>query len=101
MVAEVIFHRLVQKDMNSIRLYYREEGGEELADRFYDAFLGKVGKAAASPRRYHQNKYAPELRSADVEGFPYHFLYRETTKGIRVLVLRHDSRHWNLGLQRK
>ncbi len=101
MAAEIIFHRLVQKDMNGIRQYYCKEGGEELADRFFDAFLRKVRNAAANPRLYHCNKYAPELRRTDVSGFPYHFLYRETSKGIRVLVLRHDNRHWHLGLERK
>jgi plasmid stabilization system protein ParE len=101
MANQLIFHRLVQKDMNGIRDYYREEGGPDLADRFYDAFLSKVAKAVANPRRYPPNKYAPELRGAEVDGFPYHFLYRETATGIRILVLRHDSRHWHFGLRRK
>lgn len=42
MASEVIFHRLVQRDMNDIRSYYIDEVGERLADRFYQAFLSVV-----------------------------------------------------------
>lgn len=101
MAREVIFHRLVQKDMTGIRRYYIEEAGEDLADRFYDRFMATIEKALSNPRHYHFLEKGRDIRRAPVKGFPYHFLYRETTFGIRVLVLRHDKRHWSFGLRRK
>ena len=99
MEPEIIFHHLVQRDMNSARRYYAEEASEELADRFYYTFLNLVNKALESPRRFHPVHGV--LRRANIPGFPYHFLYRETATGIRVLVLRHDKRHPSFGLNRK
>ena len=101
MAGEVIFHRLVQKDMNGIRSYYADESGPELAERFYDAFMFTVRKACGNPEHYHPIKQGHSIRRAAVKGFPYHFLYRETATGIRVLVLRHDKRHSSVGRGRK
>ncbi len=101
MAGEVIFHRLVQKDVTGIRRYYIEEAGDELADRFYDRFMEITLKALADPRRYHPIEEGHSVRRAPLNGFPYHFLYRETSFGIRVLVLRHDKRHWSHGMHRK
>jgi hypothetical protein len=47
-----------------------------------------VDRAAANPKRYHP--ISSLSRRTDTPGFPYHFLYRETGSGIRVLVLCHD-----------
>ncbi|NNE93680.1 MAG: type II toxin-antitoxin system RelE/ParE family toxin [Verrucomicrobiales bacterium] len=99
MAREVIFHRLVQRDMTSIQRYYRDEASDEVADRFYFAFLDLVEKALERPQRFHP--LHSDLRRANISGFPYHFLYRETSFGIRVLVLRHDKRHPSFGLSRK
>ena len=99
MACEVIFHRLVQQDMNDVRQYYIDEVGERLADRFYEAFLSVVDRAGANPKYFHE--FRPPLRRANIPKFPYHFLFRETLNGIRILVLRHDKRHPSYGLSRK
>lgn len=99
MDAEIVFHRLVQRDMNDARRYYAEEASEKVAERFYFSFLNVVEKALEKPGRYHPVHGI--LRRANIPGFPYHFLYRETANGIRVLVLRHDKRHPSFGLNRK
>ena len=99
MEPEVIFHRLVQRYMNGARRFYTEEANLEVADRFYLRFLGIVEKALADPKRYHP--VHDHLRRANISGFPYHFLYRVTATGIRVLVLRHHKRHPSFGLRRK
>lgn len=98
MPVEVEFHRLVQKDMDGVRTFYSQEAGKELADRFYFRFLEFVDRAAKNPKRYHFCHGA--YRRANIKGFPYHFLYRETASGIWILVLRHDKRHPSFGLAR-
>ena len=90
MEARVIFHRLVQRDMDGILQYYRGEAGEGLASRFYAAFMAIVEQAAEEPERFHYLEQP--IRRANIPKFPYHFLYRRIPSGIRVLVLRHDKR---------
>jgi plasmid stabilization system protein ParE len=99
MEPQVIFQRLVQRDMDDVIRYYREEAGDVVADRFFETFLQCVDRALHSPEFYH--RVSPILRRTDIPGFPYHFLYRMTDRGIRVLVLRHDRRHPSFGLRRK
>ena len=99
MKPRVVFHRLVQRDMDDILRYYKAEASESVADRFYLAFLSLVDQALENPRLFHPATSV--LRRANIPGFPYHFLYRETEFGIRVLVLRHDRRHPSYGLKRQ
>jgi plasmid stabilization system protein ParE len=99
MASSVIFHRLVQRDMSGILGYYTDEASDSVGDRFYQEFLSVVEKALTNPRVYHL--IFSDLRRANIPGFPYHFLYRETAHGIRVLVLRHDRRHPSYGLMRR
>ncbi len=70
MNPEVVFHRLVQRDMNGIRRYYTEEVSEEVADRFYECFIVLVEKALAQPIRYHP--VHGSLRGLNISGFSYH-----------------------------
>ena len=91
MVPEAIFHRLVQQDMSEILHYYSEEAPAAVGDRFFGTFLQVAEKALLHPGLFHP--ISPALGRADLPGFPYHFLCRETVSGIRVLVLRHDRRH--------
>ena len=95
MERKLIFQSNVQRDMDDILRYYTAEAGEVVADRFFGMFLEVVGHALLHPGFYHPVSH--HLRRADIPGFPYHFLYRETDSGIRVLVLRHDRRHPSFG----
>lgn len=99
MSSRIIFHRLVQRDMDGVLAYYRQEAGESVANRFFDTFLDTVSKTVNNPKAFHP--ISAIYRRANVPGFPYHFLYREISTGIRVLVLRHDRRHPSYGLKRK
>ena len=99
MTENVIFHKFVQRDMNEIIRYYTNEAGDALADRFYSAFISTVEKALSNPEYFHPLHGV--VRRASISRFPYHFLYRKTASGIRVLVLRHDRRHPNYGMSRR
>lgn len=98
MESRVIFHRLVQRDMDEILKYYKDEASISVADRFFETFLLTVDHARSEPRGFH---FANSIyRRANIPDFPYHFLYREISTGIRILVLRHDRRHPSFGMQR-
>ena len=96
---QIIFQRLVQRDMREILRYYQEEASGQIADRFFQTFVRFVERAAGNPTQSHT--ITPILRRADLPDFPYHFLYKPTTAGIRVLVLRHNKRNPTYGLKRK
>ena len=51
MEPEVIFHRLLQRDMNSARRFHTEETRLEVAVRFYYRFLEFVEKARMDTNR--------------------------------------------------
>ena len=85
--------------MRDILRFYTVEASDLVANRFFSAFLSTVERARLSPGVFHL--IAPELRRADIPGFPYHLLCREAPQGIRVLVLRHDKHHPLFGLMRK
>ena len=99
MERSLIFQRLVQRDMNEILQYYLTEAGEAVADRFYQTFLQVANHALENPEHFH--RVSATLRRAPLPGFPYHFLYRGTSQGIRILVLCHDRRHPSFGLLRR
>lgn len=99
MQPSVIFHTRVQRDMDDILRFYRSEAGEGVANRFFDSFVRTVDKSLQNPNFFHP--VSGLLRRAPVQGFPFHFLYRKIPDGIRILVLRHDSRHPSYGLRRK
>lgn len=97
----VIFHRLVQRDMDEILLYYREDASDSVADRFFETFIATAAHATANPQSFHFDHQNARYRRAAIPSFPYHFLYRETPHGVRVLVLHHDRRHPSYGLSRR
>jgi plasmid stabilization system protein ParE len=95
----LIFHRLVQKDLRTALRYYEEESGIVLADRFFAELDSLVAEIERHPKKFHW--VSQELRRANMTRFPYHFLFRESSGGIRVLVLRHHRRHPSYGTTRK
>jgi len=97
----VIFHPSVRRDLTGILRYYEDEGGVGLADRFFETFMVSVESAETHPERSHPSLPGSVFRRATVPGFPYHFLFRETSFGIRVSVLRHDKRHPGFGSRRR
>ena len=92
------FHRLVQQDLRTVLDYYRTVGGDALADRFFAELTALVKQVAAHPASFHP--VSGGLRRANMASFPYHLLYRERPRAVRVLILRHHRRHPATGTQR-
>ena len=57
-----------------------------------------VALAAAKPGWFHVLK--PGIHRANLQRFPYHFIYRELPDGIRVTLVWHHRRHPDYGLGR-
>ena len=97
--VKVRYHRLVDRDAGRAFRYYQDEGGRDLAERFYREFTRRITEAAVNPERFPP--IASGLRRANLRRFPWHFLYRIQPGAITVLVLRHDKSHPDRGVKRK
>jgi toxin ParE1/3/4 len=93
------FHKLVASDISRIMDYYEDAAGPELADEFYEELLSSFGRAADFPEAYAIRER--DLRRANLERFPYHFLFRIAGDAVRILVVRHHSRRPSLGVHRR
>jgi plasmid stabilization system protein ParE len=95
----LIFHRLIKRDLRTVLTHYEQEVGPDLAARFQQEFEDLALRIEQNPRRFH---FVSEvLRRANFPTFPYHVLYRETTEGARILVLRHHRRKPSFGIGRQ
>lgn len=100
MAGEFRVHRRVVLDINEAELFYREEGGPQVADRFLDTLFRAFQEAAENPARAHYDVLS-RCRRVNLKDFPYHFLYENYTNYIHIFVVRHDKRHPGFGLRRK
>ena len=72
----VIYHRLINKDLRLALDYYESEGGEKLADRFFDEVETTVANVLEYPTRYHVAEPERELRRAPFRSFRIIFYTR-------------------------
>ena len=93
----VVYHPEVQRDVNrTLRRYDRIS--PRLGDAFWEELMSFIEAARAKPMRFHPADRG--LRRANLKRFPYHFLYRVVSGGIRIIVVRHHRRHPNYGINR-
>ncbi len=93
------FNRNVSRDPKNILAFYEEEGGIELADKFFDLLMIRIGQIRENPEQFPF--FDVGICRANLERFPYHLLHRVRPEGVRVLVLRHDRRNPSFGKRRK
>src|SRR4051812_34814819 len=68
---------------------------KRLSQEFRSELRRTIAIAAANPNRFHTIK--PGFHRANLQRFPYHFIYREILDGIRVTLLRHHRRSPGVG----
>lgn len=93
------FHPLVASDVSRILRYYEKIAGLPLANDFYAELRFSFQKAARSPQACSVR--TRDLRRANLERFPYHFLFRIVKERVRILVVRHHSREPSVGSRRR
>ncbi len=94
----VSYHPAVQKDVSIILEHY-DDISPRLGDAFWTELLMQIELAEKSPFRFHFG--LGDMRRANLKRFPYHFLFRVTSSGIRILVIRHHKRHPSYGSKRR
>jgi plasmid stabilization system protein ParE len=83
-------HRLAELDLAAAVKFYRQEAGVGVARRFVSEF-----ERAANLLERHPGIGTPtadDRRSFPLTDFPYSIIYRGDEAGIRILVVRHQSR---------
>jgi plasmid stabilization system protein ParE len=96
--VKIVFHPLVFSEIDAIMSYYEEIAGPALADRFFEDFSETVRKVSANPQSFSIR--AGNLRRANLSRFPFNLLFRDFPDHVRILVLRHHSRHPGHGRER-
>jgi plasmid stabilization system protein ParE len=95
---EVSYHPLVKRDVAEALRYYHHIA-PQLADEFQDEVRIMLDRAAANPLRFHPA--GRDFRRANLRRFPYHVLYDVRPDSIRVMIVRHNKRHPDYGMDRK
>ena len=95
----LVLHPKVYSDIDSIMAYYENVATGELADEFYAELRHFMLEAARRPESFAIRE--GDIRRVNLHRFPYHFLFRTVGDAVRILVVRHHSRHPSLGIGRR
>ena len=95
----LVLHPKISSDIDKIMAYYETVGTSELADEFYAELRHFMEEAAARPDLYAIRER--DIRRVNLQRFLYHFLFRIVGDVVRVLVLRHHSRHPSVESRRR
>lgn len=95
----LVLHPKVYSDIDSIMDYYEQVATSQLADEFYAELRSLMEEAAAKPEYFPMRR--GDIRRANLYRFPYHFLFRIVEDVVRVLLVRHHSRHPAVGSERR
>jgi plasmid stabilization system protein ParE len=93
----LVYHPKVQKDVNGILRYY-EGVSSNLADEFWNELRRFIELIGENPGHSHPAERG--LRRVNLRRFPYHILFRHLPMTIRIVVVRHNKRHPNVGVRR-
>lgn len=95
---KVIRHPALASDIREVAMHYAE-----ISARVLSAFWSELDAALASVERnpgiHHFDSSG--LRRANFRKFPYHLLYEIDEDAILIVVLRHDRRHPDFGIDRR
>lgn len=92
------YHPLVQRDVSGILRHY-DRISPRLGDEFSAELMRLLDLVGAKPERFH---FADRgLRRANMRRFPYYVPFRQHAGSVRVIVVRHNSRHPWYGATRR
>ena len=96
----IIHHPASRFDVLELVEYYEREADATLADEFYDELLTAIEKIKSRPSSYPI--FTDALRRVNLKRFPHHILFEMLDdKTIGILVVKHDSRDPEYGLDRQ
>lgn len=93
----VVYHPAAVEDLTEAAKFY-DSHVSGLGTDFLEEVNHTVSRIANSPVRYATVR--GNIRRCMLRRFPYGVYYRETNDEIRILVIKHHSRHPDFGLDR-
>ncbi|HEX5218588.1 MAG TPA: type II toxin-antitoxin system RelE/ParE family toxin [Verrucomicrobiae bacterium] len=94
---EVTHHPLVKQDVVTALKYYSEIS-PGLAAEFELELRELIAKAKDNPLRFHPVDRG--FRRANLRRFPYHIPYEVRAESVCVMLVRHNKRHPDYGMER-
>lgn len=88
-------HGAAENDLAGAFRYYKAEAGAGVAARYLNEFQRVARMLESNPG--FGTPTSSGRRRFPLRGFPYSVIYRETGTGIRILVVRHQSRDPSFG----
>ena len=95
---KAILHPLVHSDIAEAMEFYEREGGTKLAVDFFLEVENTISVVCKRSLSFPVS--ASVLRRAQLDRFPFHLLFSIEPSYIFILVVRHDRRHPDFGLDR-
>ncbi|MFN0277877.1 MAG: type II toxin-antitoxin system RelE/ParE family toxin [Pyrinomonadaceae bacterium] len=95
----VKLNREVYSDIRSGMEYYVGEAGTKIAADFFDEFRRCRRRISEFP--YSFPLVRQDVRRMNFTRFPYHILYQIVDEQfVKILIVKHDSRHPSFGSER-
>jgi len=94
---EVTYHPLVKRDIVEVLRYYHGVS-PSLAAEFEAELRTMISRAAEAPLSFHLVNR--NFRRINLRRFPYHVLYDLQPDNVRVMIVRHNKRHPDHGMNR-
>ena len=96
---KIEYHPLTTTDLNkAVAHYNRQQAG--LGDQLRTEVYASIERVLAGPSQF--SVVSQDIRRCLVHRFPYAILFRVVSEdALRVLVIRHHSRHPRFGLRRR
>ena len=95
----LVLHPKVYSDIDKIMAYYEQVATMDLANEFYAELRRFIKTSVAQPGSFAIR--TRDIRRVNLDRFPYHFLFSVVGDEVRLLVVRHHSRHPSLGIRRR
>jgi plasmid stabilization system protein ParE len=95
----LVLHPKVYSDIAQVMEYYEQVASADLADEFFAELRQLMRETAKRPESFPIRER--DIRRANLQRFPYHFLFRMTSDAVRILVVRHHKREPSLGIGRR
>ena len=94
----ILRHPKLAEDIHDAAAHYADIS-ERVLSSFWNELDAVLAAIERNPRSHHFDSCG--LRRASFRKFPYHLLYEVADDTIYLVVLRHDKRHPNYGIDRK
>src|SRR4051794_39288186 len=88
----------VREDLKEIITHYKRVASTSVAEDFRAEFRRLAREAVERPGSFAVRRY--DLRRVNFHRFPYHLLFYIDGETVVVLVLKHNQRHPDFGLDR-